>query len=518
MALPSVCRLLAATLCGLAGAAVALGQAAATNLPAIPVMPATQLAEVPAPPALHLGEPQPVAAQYPDRAGKEKEPEGKKNPEPEKEPEKGKTGESTEEKEAVKIETPPAKPPWYSAHVQTTIISQGNWLFPSPYEGQNSFLSQQQMRTSETATLFLAARLWQGTEIIFNPEIAGGQGLSDVFGMAGYPNGEITRVGRVEPTPYIARLYLRQTFELGGEWEKLEDAPNQVAGHRDQNRLTISVGRLPATDGFDDNRYSHDPRTQFMNWGLMYNAAWDYPANVRGYNYGLTVELNQPVWAIRWGVWQEPVVANGAELDSDISQALGQAIELEYRYDLGGLAGRLRLLAFLNRAHMGDYREALEMMPVNPDITATRQYRYKYGFGLNVQQEVTRDLGLFARLGWDDGHTETWAFTECDRTASIGMLLNGRQWQRPQDQVGLGLLVNGLSMDHRHYLAAGGLGFELGDGQLNYGFETIIETFYNWEVRKGIYVALDFQEVWNPGYNRDRGPVSILAMRVHFEF
>lgn len=423
-----------------------------------------------------------------------------------------------EEGAREKVELAPAKAPWYSVHGQGTIVSQGNWPFPSPYEGPNSFLSKTSLRTTETATLFVAARLWRGTEIIFDPEIAGGRGLSDVFGLGGFPNGEATRVGIPEPTPYIARLYVQQTFEFGGEWEQLEDGPNQVAGSRDLNRLTIQIGRLPAEDLFDNNAYSHDPRTQFLNWAIMYNGAWDYPANVRGYNYGATIELNQPVWAIRYGVWAEPETANSAALDPHILQANGHAVELEYRYWLGSNRGIVRLLGYFNRAHMGDYREALELSPQNPDVTLTRQYRWKYGFGLSWEQQLTPDLGLFCRLGWDDGHTETWAFTEIDRTAALGLLLKGRLWGRPRDEVGLAGVCNGLSKDHRDYLAAGGLGFELGDGKLNYGLEEILETYYNWELRRGINVTLDFQGINNPGYNRDRGPIAILALRVHFEY
>jgi high affinity Mn2+ porin len=493
---------IAAVLGVLACAAAARGQPAAVGpkvllLPPHEVFTTQPTAEVP--------------EKKPDQAGK-------KNPSDESEQARKSPPDEDKAAEAKKLLA--EKPaPWWSAHVQGTVVSQGDWPFHSPYQGQNSFQSVQQLRTSETATLYLAAKLpWEGGQVIFDPEVAGGQGLSDVFGLGAFPNFEITRVGLPTPTPYIARLVLQQTIELGGEWEKLEDAPNQIPGHRDQNRITIQVGRMASSDGFDSNAYSHDGRTQAMNWAIAYNGAWDYPANVRGYTYGANVELNQPVWAIRYGIWMEPLVANGAEFDAHVLRAHGQALELEYRYDLGGLPGRVRPLFYLNRANMGDYHEALQMMPVNPDVTLTRSYRYKYGFGLNVEQEVTKDLGLFLRLGWDDGHSETWAFTEIDRTASFGMLLKGRRWQRPQDQVGLAYVIDGLSQDHRNYLAAGGLGFELGDGKLNYGLEQALEMYYNWEMRKGLNLTLDFQEIINPGDNQDRGPVSILALRMHFEF
>jgi high affinity Mn2+ porin len=410
------------------------------------------------------------------------------------------------------------KPAWYSVHGQTTVISQGNWQFHSPYQGTNSFLPVQNYRTTMTGTLYLGVKVWEGGEVYFNPEIAGGNGLSSTFGIGGFPNGEATRVGVPEPTPYIARLYLRQTLGLSSETQKVEDGPNQIAGERPVERVVFTIGRVPATDSFDNNAFSHDPRTQFLNWSLMYNGAWDYPANVRGYDYGGSVELVMKTWALRYGVFGEPSVANGSEIDPHILRANGHVLEYEKLYDLDERPGRIRLLAYLNNAHMGDYRVALREMPVDPDITQTRAYRIKYGFGINWEQEITKQLGVFGRIGWNDGHTETWAFTEIDGTISGGFLLKGKAWSRPQDQVGLGFAINDLSNGHRRYLEAGGLGFELGDGRLTYGTENIVELFYNWQLSKGINVTLDFQEVANPGYNRDRGPVSVLGIRVHAEF
>ncbi len=407
---------------------------------------------------------------------------------------------------------------WGSVHAQATIVGDGNWKFRSPYIGPHSFLPLLSLRESETTTVFLAGRLWEGGELVFNPEIAGGRGLSDVFGIASFPNGEIPRVGNPAPTPYFARLFFRQTFALGDEYEKVEDGPNLIAGYRPISRVTISVGKFSPEDFFDDNRYSHEPRTQFLNWSIMYNSAWDYPANTRGYNYGAVIELNQRDWALRYGVFGEPSVANGPEIDPHILDAQGQALELELRYHIGCRPGKVRLLGYLNHAHMGDYREALQEMPVDPDVTATRSYRYKYGCGTSIEQGVTDQFGVFLRAGWNDGHTESWAFTEVDRLLCFGGLLNGKCWCRPNDRVGLALSLAGLSQDHRDYLAAGGLGFILGDGRLNYGLEEVLETFYSCQLVKGIFAALDFQEVIHPGYNQDRGPVSILGVRVHLEY
>ncbi len=411
--------------------------------------------------------------------------------------------------------------PWYSAHAQGTVVFQGYGPFRSPYAGPNSFVSAREVRTTATATLYFAAKLpWEGGMLIINPEVAGGIGVGDVFGLGGPPNGEAVRVGAPQPTPYFARFLYQQVFELGGEWEKLADLPNQIPGPRYKNNIVVKIGKMTATDDFDDNTFSHDPRTQFMNWGLMYNPSWDYPANVRGYTYGGVAELNYLDWSIRYGGWAEPTVANGPGLDPHFGRANGHALELEQRYTiLNELPGTVRLLSWLNNAHMGSYRDALQQMPVNPDVTQTRAYRTRYGFGISWDQEILKnELGVFARLGYADGHAESWAFTEVERTASIGMLLKGKRWDRPRDELGVALLVNGIGPQHRAYLAAGGLGFELGDGKLNYAPEMTIEAYYNFRVRKGINVTFDVQGINNPGYNRDRGPVAVFALRTHFEY
>jgi high affinity Mn2+ porin len=431
--------------------------------------------------------------------------------------------ESKEEETEKKIEgggpdkTAEKKEPWYSVHGQGTIVTQQHDHFRSPYVGPNSLLPIEPSATTETATLFLDARIWPGGEIVFNPEIAGGRGLSGTTGLAGFSNGEATRVGVLEPTPYIARLFFRQTWGLDVEREKVEDGPNQLASVRDKDRFTVTVGKMSATDVFDANRYSHDPRTQFLDWALMFNGAWDYPANVRGYTYGVVLDFTTIFYAVRYGIFAEPAEANGAALDPRILKANGQILEFEQSYCIDDRPGKLREWASLNHAHMGKYREALELMPVDPDVTLTRAYRFKYGFGVNVEQELTRELGAFARAGWNDGHSESWAFTEIDRSVALGLVLKGYWWHRKQDEVGLAVVINGLSPDHRDYLRAGGVGFIIGDGRLNYAPEQILETYYNWELVKGIYVTADFQAVRHPAYNADRGPVAIGTLRVHLE-
>jgi high affinity Mn2+ porin len=410
---------------------------------------------------------------------------------------------------------------WYSAHAQATIVLQGLAPFRAEYSGPHSLPSAYELRTTSTATLQFAAKMpWEGGLLVINPEVSGGRGIGDVFGLGGATNGEAVRVGNPEPTPYFARFLYQQTFDLGGEWDKLADVANQIPGPHYKNNIVVKIGKMTATDDFDDNTFSHDPRTQFLNWGLMYNPTWDYPANVRGYTYGGTIEFNLLDFSARYGLFAVAAIANGAPLDPHILKAHGQVWEVEWRWTiLNDRPGAIRLLGWLNNADMGDYRDALAEMPVNPNITATQAYRPRYGFGASWDQELIKgELGIFGRIGWVEGNAETWMFTEVDQTISIGMLLKGKRWDRPRDEVGLALLVNGLNPGHREYLAAGGLGFELGDGALSYAPETIGELYYNLRLRKGIYVTLDVQEILNPGYNHARGPVGVMALRTHFEY
>ncbi len=410
----------------------------------------------------------------------------------------------------------PLVPDW-SLHAQTTVIRQSHGAFSSPYQGANSLTPGSENEHTWTATVFVARRLWQGAVAVVDGEMAQGIGLDGTLGIAGFPNGEATRAASSRPHYYFARYLLRQTINLGGAPVAVEDDSNQVADTVDANRLVITVGRLSATDIFDANSYSHDPRTQFLNWAAMDTGAWDYPADARGYTHGLVVELIGPAAALRLGTFMEPRYANSLELDDNVARAHGDTAELELDYALGTAAGRTRLLAFDNHARMGSYGAALGQNPAAPDITATEVYRSKYGLGLNCEQALTAWAGLFLRLGWNDGRSETWAFTEIDRSAAFGASLQGLPWGRDGDVLGLALMVNGLSRDHRDYLAAGGYGFIIGDGRLNYAPESIIEGYYSLGISRMLSLSLDYQVVNNPAYNHDRGPVSILALRGHLE-
>ena len=408
----------------------------------------------------------------------------------------------------------------WSLHAQTTYIRQQHPAFASPYQGANSLSSGSENEHTWTATVFAARELWTGAEAVVDGEMAQGIGLDGTLGVAGFPNGEATRAASTRAHFYFARYLLRQTIGLGGGTVAVTDDNNQLASIVDADRLVLTVGRLSATDIFDGNRYSHDARTQFLNWGAMDTGAWDYPADARGYTHGVVVELITPQAALRVGSFMEPRYANALELDDNVARAHGDVAELELDYALGDAEGKTRLLAFDNHAHMGSYSAALAAGAAGgstPNLIATEDYRTKYGYGLNCEQAVNPWLGAFLRLGWNDGHSETWAFTEIDRSLAFGVAAQGLPWSRPFDVCGLAVMVNGLSRDHRDYLAAGGYGFIIGDGRLNYAPENIIEGYYSIGLDSHVTLTFDYQIVNNPAYNHDRGPVNIFALRGHLE-
>jgi high affinity Mn2+ porin len=407
----------------------------------------------------------------------------------------------------------------YSVHGQATTVTQGHGDFSALYNGPDSQTDSSDVETSYTGTLFTGVRVLPGTEIYFDPEVTAGNGVGDVLGIADFPNGEISHVSTPAPNPNVARLYLHQAFGFGGEQEDITDGQNQIAGRQDINRLSFTIGKFSATDIFDNNAYSHDPRTQFLNLGLVDNTAWDYPADTYGYTEGVAVEFNRKNFTARYGIFREPTNANGGQLDGHWLRAFGQVVEIEQRYELDGHPGAIGPMGYINFAHMGDYRTALNESPLNPDITATRSYSHpKYGFGISFEQEITSDLGLFARAGWNNGQSESWAFTEVDRTGSLGLSLKGTTWSRPNDIFGLAGIISGLSQDHADYLAAGGDGFLLGDGQLKYAPEQVLEAYYMLSLTKNFFLTADYQFIDHPGFNADRGPISIGAFRFHFEF
>ncbi len=416
-------------------------------------------------------------------------------------------------------------PQKYDLHFQATYIYQYKPAFNSPYASTNSLTGKEEKQNSVTATMFLGVRLWKGAEIYINPEIAGGSGLSGAFGLAASTNGETFRVGDPAPTLYLARGYFKQTIALGHDSASragvsIDDQADQLAGKEPVKYVRFLIGKYSLGDVFDVNTYSNSPRTQFMNWALMNNAAWDYAANTRGYTYAFTTILKLEKMTYKANVSMLPKVANGPEINSDLSQEYCFNAEIDRTYKWHDHPGNVRLLGYYNNADMGSYKQAIQDMGVGvPDVIATRQYgRTKVGLGLNADQQLSTSVGIFGRLGWSDGKNETWCFTEADQTICAGVNINGQKWKRSNDNIGFAVVVNGLSQTHRSYLADGGLGFQLGDGKLNYANETAAELYYSFKpLSTGIWLTGDYQLVLNPGYNSDRGPVNVFSFRVHVE-
>src|ERR1700730_11765700 len=330
-------------------------------------------------------------------------------------------------------QSPPLEHQNWLFHVQATEIAQGQPGFHSPYEGTNSLRSEDTFKQSSSIDIYLGAHLWPGGEIYFNPEYYQGFGLSNTHGIAAFPNAENYKVGQNIGDIFNAHLFLRQTFGLGGEQEDVPGDQLQLAERVDISRLTFTIGRLSVGDQFDTNAYAHSARTQFLNWVLNDNGAFDYAADSLGVIEGATVELNQKKWALRYGIFDVPRVSNGFAKDGHFLKAWQQVLEFERRYSVWDHPGKIRLLGWLERAHMGSYREALADPSLMADITRTRRYRYQYGFALSTEQEITKDLGAFLRVSWRDGQSEVWQFTDVDRSVSGGLQLKGTSWNRPGD-------------------------------------------------------------------------------------
>ena len=420
----------------------------------------------------------------------------------------------------------PGQPRNWSLHFQQTLIDQWHSGFSTPYGGDYSLADRESAKLSLTSTLFIGRRLWKGAAVYFNPEVAGGSGLSSARGVAGFPNGETFRIGVSDPVLYLARLYGRQVFAIGPETDEDQDEDdlNQLAGPRPRRYIALNLGKISVADFFDQNSYSHDPRTQFMNWSLMSAGAWDYAANTRGYTVGGVLEYVTPDFALRFASTLLPTYANGPLLDYRYGQAHAETLELTKTYRLARRPGTLRVLGFRNVAPMATYRSAVALGQATgqqPDLeTVRRDGHTKMGFGVNAEQEISQNMGLFARVSYNDGQNETWAFTEIDHSASLGVVSTGARWQRPDDRLGAAVVVNGISGAHQAYLAAGGYGFIIGDGALNYGLEKIAEVYYSIALpRYHAAISPDYQFILNPAYNRDRsGPVHVAAVRLHVEF
>jgi len=414
---------------------------------------------------------------------------------------------------------------WISG--QANIVFQWHPDFPAKYNGPNSLTPQAQSATTHVLTLYTGFDLTHTTEVFADVEYASGGGIGNAVGLAGITDLDDVRTIEGVPlpeVPYLARLMLRHIIPLSGEEVPALRGPLGLGASLPARRIELRIGKFDLVDFFDCNSGGSDSHLQFLNWTVDNNGAWDYAANTRGYTDGVMLEYDDYRWSVRFAEALMPKTANGIYLDADVLRAHSENLEGELRGDLlAGRSGAVRVLMYANHADMGDYREAiddfLEGLTPEPNIVATRrQGRVKYGFGVNFDQELTKQLGVFVRWGWNNGRTESFAYTEVDQTVELGSWLQGQAWHRKLDKVGLAFVSNAISGDHREYLRLGGLGFLLGDSNLNYGREDIWEGYYNVHLWRGVYGALNIQHVQNPGYNRDRGPVLVPGLRVHLDF
>jgi high affinity Mn2+ porin len=416
-------------------------------------------------------------------------------------------------------------PFWISG--QTNIIFQAHPSFHSPYQGVNSFHGAGEYKTSLLGTLYTGLQVpgtHRLTEALFDEEASGGRGMSEALGIAGFTNLDVVRNPNLGPIPYVARWVIQQTLPLSSETIEVQRGPMSMATTAAVRRLVFHVGKMSVPDLFDQNAVGSDSHLQFTNWAIDNNGAYDYAADTRGYTRGAVLEYFDRSWAVRYGVFQMPTVANGIDLDWAFSRARGENLEVELERGLvPKLEGKIRLLSYWNHAHMGSYRKANEAFldgtdPI-PEITRHEHFgAVKYGFGFNTEQQLPHDIRAFARFGWNEGQHESFAYTEIDQTVAIGADIKGTTWGRPGDKVGAAFVSDAISRDHSEYLKLGGHGFILGDGTLNYGRENIFETYYNLHVWRGLFYALGFSFIDNPGYNRDRGPVYVPSIRAHVEF
>ena len=415
---------------------------------------------------------------------------------------------------------------WLSG--QANIIFQSNLPFHSPYQGTSSFLSRGAYKTSLLGTLYTALRptrsIRYNSDLILDLESSGGRGLSEALGLAGFTNLDVVRNPSLGPAPYLARYQIHQVVGFTHQTTSQEPGPFALASSVPLRRVEFRIGKMTLPDFFDVNGPGSDSHLQFMNWTVDNNGAWDYAADTRGYTVGAMAEYDDKMWSIRYGLFAMPTVANGIDMDWAFSRSHAQNGEFELRHSfVRQRKGTQRVLFFANRAHMGTYREAVSAFLAGNDSTPNILLHehfgaLKYGFGYNTEQEITENLRVFARFGWNEGQHESYVYTEVDQTVEAGADYAGTRWHRPVDKIGLAVVSDAIKRDHQEYLKLGGLGFLLGDGKLNYGRESIVESYYNWHAWRGLFYALDVQHIANPGYNRDRGPIWVGSVRAHVDF
>ena len=420
-----------------------------------------------------------------------------------------------------------------NVHGQTTYINQRYNNFTSSYSGVNSLSAQKSMSYTWSGTLFFGARVAPNTDIYFNPEVVSGVAFSGLTGLGGFTNGEATKASGAQAKFYSARAFVRQIINQESEKVLLENEANQITQTVSSNRVVVTAGQFSTLDIFDDSRYAKDPRIQFMNWGNMTYLAYDYAADARGYSTGLAGEWYLSNWVLRASRMLAPKTPNGRDLNWQIFNTYGDQVEVERQHSIGDMPGKVSVLAYRNRMILARFQDATNYVIANnaqgtQAINNVRNnYQYKTGIGINGEQALTKDLGIYGRAFTSDGHTETMSFTEADNSMSVGMGMNGTSWTRPHDTIGISMMQNGLSSYRKNYLQNGGVSYFIGDTAypyagpnqtINYRPERIGEVYYNAMLVKNVLLGVNFQHIQNPAYNSARGPVNIASFRIHAEF
>ena len=409
--------------------------------------------------------------------------------------------------------------PW-DAHIQFTYLGQKKSSFKAAYSGTNSLSPDEENPYSFTSTLYFGARAWQGAEFYFNPEMISAFPASGLHGLGGLTNGEQQKSSTSQPVYYLARAYLRQSFSFGDEKLPVEASLNQMGGLVDKRRLVLTIGKISIVDIFDNNLYSHDARTQFANWSFLDSAAYDYAGDAQGYTLGATIEFYFDDWVFRAGRFEGPKESNGQALDPNVLDHYGDQIEIEHAHTFYDQPGKFRLLGFRNQEVMGNFEDAINFASVNggtPDVANVRRLNIKYGYGISLEQSLSADLGVFFRASLSDGKSETYSFTEVENSITGGVVTNCNYWRRGLDRLGFAFAQNEITAIHQKYLAQSGLGAFIGDGQLNYRPERILEVIYNMNLYKTTWLSLGVQRIDNPAYNADRGPITVSTLRFHAE-
>lgn len=434
----------------------------------------------------------------------------------------------------------------WNAYGQFTYISSWQLPFSAPYTNAdgsiNSLVPQAERSFASVFTLFFGLHLWPGGEAYLVPEFVAERGLSQIRGLGGsIQDYELQKQGSEIPSLYRSRTFLRQTINLGGDRVEKTSDPMQLASVVGSRRVVLTAGTFTALDVFDRNNVTWDPRQTFLNMAFMTHSSWDFAADARGYSFGGSAELYWDDWAVRVGRMAPPLNPNVLPLNLNLLQFYADTLEIEHDHVLFGQAGAIRLLGYRNSIDAGRFADAIAALEADPsknaascpasvysygsgnftapDLCWVRKPDVKVGIGVNAEQYITPDIGLFLRAMYSDGQTEVDAYDPADRDLSFGAVAKGPAWKRPFDVAGVGFAAAWISAIHAQYLAMGGVDGFVGDGHLYHvGAESVVDLFYSFNLLKAIWLTADYQHLWNPGFNADRGPVEILSGRVHAEF